>query len=1314
MAHHQAESGELNGSATAVALSDREQLRPYVPRLLLQWTAHARSERVSELDGSLLSLDITGFTMLSEKLAAKGKRGAEEVSHLINSCFTRFLDVAYADDGALLKFGGDALLLLFGGDEHAARACRAALRMRTELAAIELSEAASLGVALGMTVGINSGRFLCFCVGGSHRELIITGPAADLTASVEGAAANGEIVVSLATAAMLDEAALGDERGPGRLLVAEPQGMPPPGPTPIGTATDPAVFVPVGLRAQLAAGHLEGEHRQATVGFIDFSGVDELLAAGGVDAVADALDSMMRIIQVAIDAEGVCFQNSDLVPGGGNILLTAGVPQASERDDERMLRAVRRMADSEFALRLRFGVNRGRVFCGVIGTPIRRTYAVTGDAVNVAARLCGKAAPGEIVAAVNVIDRSQTIFDTEEMEPLRLKGKAQPVSAVRLGAPTGARRAGEVRLPLVGRDRELHELRSGLLAAVDGRGRAVELVGDPGMGKSRLLEEMALLCTELSSAGTEVTRISVGCEPYEASTAYFPVRLLLRSLLGIDSEVDAKAMGEALRLRLEAIAPELLPWMPLFAIPLDAEVDPTPETDRLDPSFRRLRMHDVVLQLLGLVLPGPAFVVIEDVHWIDEASTELLRYVATQIRSHPWLLCVTVRPDARGLVLPPEVSATHIELHPLPPEASASLAMAATEEWMVAPHEAETLVERAGGNPLFLSALLHGAKGRAAGDAIPETVEAVLATRIDSLTPRDRRILRYASGIGPTFSEGLLFACAGEDPSSDPGIWERLTEFVYHDARTGTHGFRHALVHQVAYEGLAYERRRELHATVGHVYEERAGEKADELAGTLSLHFSRAEVYDKAWHYSLVAADAARAKYATVEAAELYARALESAGRLEELGAVTPSEVAAVWESLGDVAELGARYDQAADAFRNALDRAADRTSHPRVLHKSGRVRNRLGQFAESLLWYELGLADCEDVGPSADRMRLSLGMAWSCKELGNFVAAIKWGESALADAEILGDKTGQGEAYYLLHTVHCFMGTPERQRYRELALPIIEALGDLVHLGNVLNNIGIQSYYEGRWDEALDFYRRGMEARQQAGDVVGAALGLNNIGELQSDQGHLNAARSAFQSCQATAIATGSRYVENFALGNLGRVAARAGEFDRAEELLGAALQGHEESKAEALVVETQARLAELATLRGDHGTALELVDPTLARVAAIGGMAVIEVMLHRIAGYALAQSGDLSAARQRLELSLAIGREAGADYEVALTLCAAAAVARLAGDPQATALEEEGRRTLDALGVVMTADPPLPDGPLAGIEAVGRSITGTQSTTR
>jgi class 3 adenylate cyclase/tetratricopeptide (TPR) repeat protein len=1139
-----------------------------------------------------------------------------------------------------------------------------------------------------MHVGIHSGALQFFLVGDSHRELLVAGPGATRTAEMEAASEAGDILVSPETAKLLEVRSLGRQKGGGILLKAPPPAQERLEPLPDVSAIPLAAAVPARVRSELTLGPLEGEHRHAAIGFLRFSGIDALIAEQGLAATADALDQLVRTVQAAADEHEVTFLESDIDRNGGRIVLAAGVPRTSGDDEGRLLRTLRAAVDAQVPLPLHVGVSRGRVFAGQVGATYRRTYTVLGDTAALAARLMARAEASQILVAVDVLERADARFDAAELEPFQLKGKATPVRAAALGRLLEARKVQSARdLPFVDRERERAVLGASVAPVSMGFGTLVELVGEPGIGKSRLAAELRRLCGEM-------TVLTVTCDQYASTTPYRAFRDLLRSLLAVDLSGDPVGNRRALAARLAEVDSELVPWVPLLSAPLDVEVESSVEVDELEPAFRRARLHGLVSSFLAGLLDAPTLLLFEDVHWMDEASSELLRHIGTQLPTRPWLACTTRRPVSGGFSAAdgtPPLPAFTLRLEPLPAEDARTLVRAAAGETGLRDDEVEAIAERAAGNPLFLQEL---ASVRDSGDDsedLPDNVGSLVAVRIDGLSPPDRTLLRWASVFGMSFPGSVIQAVLEDDPSAaaDSDAWDRLIEFVERDPEVaGGFRFRHALIRDAAYEGLPFRRRRELHGRLAAVLEAQFAGRTSEIAELLSLHFYRAGERAGNWRYSSEAGRRAQEKWANVEAAEFYRRALEGARSMPGL---PREDVARVWEALGDCLQLSGMFNDAATAFA-AARRGSPKAAPEQVglMRKEGALRVAMGRYTDALRWYGRGLKAAEQLPDETERTRHRIGFKLAHAQVrfrqGSFRECIRELNEVVQEALAAADTASLARAYMTLHTVYSYLGSTERTAFRGLALPLYEDLGDLKGQATALNNHGIEAYYEGDWTKALDLYERGRALFVRIGDVTSAAMSTNNIGEIRSDQGHVEEASKLFDDVQRVCDTAGERTLSALACSNRGRAAARAGRFEEAQELLSAALDSFRELHAASFALETEARLAEADVLRGESPQrALERTQLVLGRTEEAAEMAALRASTFRLQGVARLQLHQTDAAYEDLLESVRVARDAGAVYEVALALDLLGAAR---DDPAAAA---ESAALLEQLGVERVVRPTL-----------------------
>ena len=1136
-----------------------DRLEAYVPKLLrAPWVA---TERARAIDGTLVFADISGFTKLSERLARLGRVGAEELVGAICDVFTPLIDDIHAVGGDVLKFGGDALLFLVDGPDHANRAVAAAVDMRATLRRVGLVQTPIGSVRLRMSVGAHSGTFDCLVVGDQHEELLVVGPATSTTVAMEAAAEAGDILVSPATAALLPTRCIGGPKAGGHLVSRRP---------PSSASADrshPLVdgerFVPLALRGRLGSVAAESEHRQAAVAFVHVGGVDGALEQDGLEGAHRALDAIAAAVVTRCAELDVTVICTDVADDGTKFMLACGAPDAVEDPEARMLRACRAILDDAAGLPVRIGVNRGAVFAGAVGSPTRFTYSTMGDAVNLAARVMGKAAPGELVATAAVVERCAGRFAHEAMEPFRVKGKSQAVAAHRVGRPHRDSAPRTVLAPLVGRERELARLLEAAAAATVGRGAAVEVVADTGMGKSHLTAHVA--------AAWEGRRIEVVCEQYEAATPYYAARQLIRGCLGVDAATSADDVSTALHALVGRHAPELEAWLPLLAVAADATVERTSEVHELAPRFRRARLAEAVVDLLAANTDGPLLVLVEDTPWMDDASAEVVTAVQRAAPSQPWFVLSTARPEHPVAPGPAEI----VELGPLSRRDTAAVHRATSGQWPT-PHVLDELVRRAEGNPLF-TVELSAAITREGIDALPASLEELIGAQLDRLDAEDRRLLRYASVAGVSFDVTMLERAMGDLlPSvADPDRWQRLDHFVQEGAN-GEHSFRHDLFRCVAYEALPYARRRELHGRIADALVA-DGAAGDEALPLLSLHFTEARRPAEAWRCSVAAGARATRLYAPVEAARLYGRALTVA----YLAGVGAAEVSQVARACGDAHALAAQYDAAAAAYRTARTSAPDPVASIEVLLKEGVLRERTGRYRAAVRWYLRGLraVDALDQVPAVRslRARLHVELAATRYRQGNLDHCITCCLAALPDAEAAEDRGALAHAYYLLDAAYTDLGRPESRLYRQLALPIYRELGDLVGEADVLNNWGVDAYYEGDVDAALEHYAECRAARTRAGDVVGAAVATSNIGEVASDEGRFDDARRLFDEALQVFEAVDYPIGVALVLGNQGLLALRTGRWDEADLLLREAQARFADLGAAPFVAEMDSRLAQL-----------------------------------------------------------------------------------------------------------------------------------------
>jgi tetratricopeptide (TPR) repeat protein len=476
---------------------------------------------------------------------------------------------------------------------------------------------------------------------------------------------------------------------------------------------------------------------------------------------------------------------------------------------------------------------------------------------------------------------------------------------------------------------------------------------------------------------------------------------------------------------------------------------------------------------------------------------------------------------------------------------------------------------------------------------------------------------------------------------------------------------------RVAYEGLSFRRRREVHLAIGCELER---DRAD--PAVLSLHFARAEDHPRAYEWSVAAARGAQRAYANAEATELYRRALASAARVPAVGAEQRAELG---EALGDVLELSANYDAAAIAYTDARRAAAggDDARSPRtvarLLRKLGVLREHVGAYTDALNWYSRAMTKLSANGggdtTAAERAELELAYAGVRFRQGKHDDARRV-LLAIDHITDTGDPSVLGHAYYLLTAIDVARGDTAPPS-GPMALTLLEQQGDLVPLAKLYNNLGVAAYFAGRWDDALVAYERSHDLGRRTGDAILEATLANNIGEILSDRGELDAAVEQFEAALATFHSATYPLGIALASGNLGRAYLRRGDVDGAVPLLREAHQRFETDGASTNASEMLVRLAECANAAGDPDGALELLAQAEQRLRAAPDP-FVEVGVRRARAEALARADRLPEAVVDAEAAVELARRIRATYEEARSLSVRAAARRAlaaAGDADAVA---------------------------------------------
>jgi class 3 adenylate cyclase/tetratricopeptide (TPR) repeat protein len=884
----------------------------------------------------------------------------------------------------------------------------------------------------------------------------------------------------------------------------------------------PVLSLPLADPVSLPREALDGEHKQVTVLCCGLAEAPTLAARLGPEAMHHLMHDVLALAEDTVRRyEGTLTQVS-----GDGFLALFGAPMAQEDHARRAVLAALELCQrlrvpdairgQPHGVAVRLGLHTGPAVVGPLAYEPQRPYTAAGGTLHLATRLQQRATPDALLVSAATYALVQDEVQAEACEFSSLDGPSTPVPAYAIRGLL-RRRAGVPRRgtrPLsrfVGRTQELALLHERLEQALGGQGQVIGIVGEPGLGKSRLLTEFMH-----SIRGRPVTCCEGHCLAYASSIPYLPVRELLRQLWGLSDDAPATAATATVRQRLReagvASEAEALLLLQLLDVPVDLA-----PLAALDPVMRKERTLAVLWHVIRQASRRqPLMLAVENLHWIDPTSEAWLASLVERLEDVPVLLLATYRPGYQ----PPWIrhsAATQMALPRLSPRDSLVVLRSVSQaEQLPAPLQ-QAIVAKATGNPFFVEELTWAAlehSDHASTPPVPDTIEAVLAARIDRLPPEGKHLLQTAAVIGTEVPLPLLQRLAGVPEDVLHRGLAHLTggEFLYetHLFPEHAYAFKHALTREVAYSSLLHARRRALHVKIVEALEALYADRLHEHVERLAQHALRGEVWEKAVRYCREAGEKARNRGAFREAVTSFERALDALRYLPEH---PDTEALAI---------------QLQRRLGNTLSTVGE---HVRSLSLLGEAEGRARRLKDGAL-----------LGEVLSRI-VSVHMI-----VGDFAAALAAGQEALELTARLGDPTLQAHAAFRVGRAYAGMG--DYTRAAELLRGNVAVLpqsmsGDMrlfciksqAWLPQLLSTLG--EFTEGRrhGEEAL---RLAMEDGWWHSDAPITAR--VHLGCLYLAQGDLGAAIRLFEEGLALCHATGQRASLGALAGGLGEAYALAG----------------------------------------------------------------------------------------------------------------------------------------------------------------------------
>ncbi|WP_395853379.1 AAA family ATPase [Cystobacter fuscus] len=1163
-------------------------MSPELAAHLPEWLRRRMSARPSAplapeaelLPCALLFADISGFTPLMERLSQHGLQGVEELSRTMNGYFDRLLRELAAHGGEVARFAGDAALVLWpAGDasrealaEATRRAARCGLRVQELLHAYPVSE----GLTLSLRLGLGTGRMHALIVGGEDRwEYLVLGAPMQQAAAAQQVAHPGELVASRASWAHLEGSFDGVVRSSGDVRLLSCRAAPPPRAALLpelapGAETALRPFVSRTLRALFEVPHSawRAELRRVTVLFLELHGLAEPTSP----ALLAQLQTVTLELQKAVYAFGGSI-NQLLADDKGTVLLAAwGLPTSSHEDNA--ARAVRAALQAQTALEplglsASVGITTGHVFCGDRGGVSRREYALAGRVVNLAARLM-QAAHGGLLCDETTAREASPRIGFEPLESLTLKGVDKPVPVLR---PVREQRRPEQPAAITGREAERAVLDEALRQLPSGRGGAVVLEGEAGIGKSSLVRYF-------QGQAQDHYVFHAATDAVESTTLYYAWRTLFADLLGCAHAPSASARRSLL---LERFAGDerLLSLAPLLNPVLRLDLPDTELTAQLKDEARADTTQGLLLELLARELHHPSVFILEDVHWLDSASWELTRRL---LREHPQhLLLLSTRPDPDDSSSPLKSilrmpSARHLRLQPMPARDISRLICSRLGATRLSAPLESFIHERAEGHPFFTEELVYVLRDQGllvieAGEcrfsewaitsgplSIPSTLEGLITSRIDRLSPTEQLTIKAASVIGRAFHpETLRDIHPIEDAraSLDAQLEHlgRLDLMVRPPAprEDTSYLFKHVITQQVVYNLLLFEQRRQLHEAVARWYERTYADDLSAHYALLAHHWLNAGASAKAIDMLEKAGEQAFQTNAFHEALGFFSKALELDAQSGH--PVEPLRRARWERQFGTVqSRLGHLYE-AQDALWRSLTRLGFSPTTARGFRVDV-LREVLRQLLHLLLPPRLRL------GRARDEPRL-LEAALTCLELSTLsywsgeeqrLAYLMLRSINLAERVPPSGVLARAYASLVLALGHLGMHRLAR-RYQKSAAELSARLTSVQERAHVQRAIAAYLLSTGQFARAEATLDICLSDFRQLGDTRLAQEEMFEIFNLSFLQGRLDSALALAHELLALARRREDRQTENWALVGLSRMLLKFGREREVLELL----KGHE-----------------------------------------------------------------------------------------------------------------------------------------------------------
>ena len=1051
---------------------------------------------------------------------------------------------------------------------------------------------------------------------------------------------------------------------------------------PVAKFTSPQAYTPKYLAEKILTSKsaLEGERKQVTVLFADMKGSMELLVDRDPEEARKILDPVLEHMMEAVHRyEGTVNQ----VMGDG-IMALFGAPLAHEDHAVRACYAALRMQESVkryaegvqktegIPIQIRLGLNSGEVVVRSIGSDLRMDYSAIGQTTHLAARMEQMAIPGSIMMTPDTLRLVEGFVQVKPLGPVQIRGMSEQLEVYEINGAGPVRSRLEASAargltPFVGRDRELDTLRQALEQARTGHGQIVGVLGEAGVGKTRLFYEFTHSDRARGCLVLETSLVSYG-----KATAYLPIIDLLKSYFQIGARDDGGKVREKVSGKLAMLDETLISTLPALLGLLDVPVQ-DPQWQSFDPSQRRQRTLDAIKRLLlRESRVQPVSLIVENLHWIDSETQALLDALVDSLPTARLLLLVNYRPEYQH-AWGNKTYYTQLRLDPLAPKSVEEFLNSLLGDDSGLKSLKQLLIERTEGNPFFLeesirtlveTEVLVGERGnyRVAktieSSHVPATVQAVLAARIDRLSAEEKHLLQGASVIGRDVSFALLQAITEENEEELRRSLAHLqaSEFLYETSLFPDleYTFKHALTREVAYGSLLQERRRALHARIVEAIERLYPGRLEEHIERLAHHAFRGEIWDKAIIYLRQAGTRATARWAHTEAVAYFEQALVALKNLPESREIIAATIDIRLDLRPSLYLLGEpeRTIQHLREAETLAESLGDQRRQVRVASDIMTYFDQVGDHIHSVESGERALSTATALGDFALQVQLSTRLGRAYLFLGNYRRAIDFWNWTIASlkGELLHERFGMANFQSVASRAHLSRCAAELGEFNEgigpgeEAVRIAEEVNHPQSIAIAYGWVGHLYLMKGELSHAISLMEHSVDICRNKQIAVQFARAASCLGYAYLHSGRVGEALALLEE----AVEHGGRIAQSsdqsLRLTWLGEGYLRAGRIDDAMQLAQRALdlsRAHNEKGNEAWTLRLLGEIAaredplDIAKAEDHYRQALALAEEL--------GMRPLIAHCHVGLGKLYRKSGNLQQAKEHLNNGIAMMRDMG-----------------------------------------------------------------------